>query len=89
VSNAGVYGSLEGSSTTINFSYQLEASTEEEVFIEIEVLPVLEQAIVDSILPEVFSDDCGSERRKLRVDRRLAVAGVSKNPPDMILEDGK
>ena len=88
MSTEGVYGSLDGTSTVLNFAYELETSAAGEMMIEIEVLPVLEQAIVDSILSETFSDDCGPERRNLRVDRRLSVAGVSKNPPDMILTNG-
>jgi hypothetical protein len=54
-------------------------------------LPELERAIIDSLLSEVFAEECGSERRHLRVERRLEneIFGISKNPDDRILEDGK
>jgi hypothetical protein len=80
----GVYGDISGDSTVIAYTYELEASTTEELIIG-EVLPALERAIVDSILSEVFEEDCGPGRRKLRVGRRLGVIGVSKNPDDSIL----
>jgi hypothetical protein len=90
VSNDGVYGDIDGVATTIGYAYELESNTTE-VLIELEVLPELERAIIDSLLSEVFAEECGSERRHLRVDRRLQnlIFGISKNPDDLILDDGK
>jgi hypothetical protein len=90
-SNDGVYGDIDGVATTIGYAYELESNTTE-VLIELEILPELERAIIDGLLSEVFGEECGgSERRHLRVDRRLQneIFGISKNPDDLILEDGK
>jgi hypothetical protein len=89
VSNDGVYGDIDGVATTIGFAYYLESSTTEKL-IESTVLPELERAIIDSLLSEVFAEECGG-RRHLRVDRRLQneIFGISKNPVDLIMDDGK
>ena len=86
-SKQGIYGEIEGSSVTVSFAYELEVNTSE-VNIEIEIIPELEQAIVDSILPEVFPEDCNADQSKPGVNQNLAIAGISKNPMDFILEDG-
>jgi hypothetical protein len=52
-----------------------------------DILPLVEKAIVDSILQEVFPDSCGSTaigKRKLRIQRHLEVTGVSMYPPDYV-----
>ena len=46
----------------VSFAYELEVNTSE-VNIEIEIIPELEQAIVDSILPEVFPEDCNADQK--------------------------
>lgn len=81
-SNQGMFGEVEGDSTTVSFAYELEVSSED-VDIETEVLPELEQAIIDSILPEAFPDECGADGSK----QQLAIAGVSQDPMDSILEE--
>ena len=58
-----MFGEVEGDSTTVSFAYELEVSSED-VDIETEVLPELEQAIIDSILPEAFPDECGADGSK-------------------------
>ena len=87
-STDGVFGDVDGTGVTVEFAYELEANTTEDV-IESDVLPVLEQAFVDSILSEVFASECSSTRRLRVANRRLQVSGVSKYPLDSILEDGK
>ena len=82
-SSNGVWGTISGNATLIEFTYELETTQGDQSYVESQVLPVLEQAMVDSILPVIFAQ-CGS-RRSLRVERRLQVVGVSKNPPDLIL----
>ena len=59
--------------------------------IDNEILPRLEKVIVDSILQEVFPERCAStaigkrkRKRKLRIQRRLEVVGVSIYPPDYV-----
>jgi hypothetical protein len=94
-STQGVWGGDSGESTVIAYGYELETAMTGltiigiEDYIETEVLPELERAIVDSVLSEVFPENCGSGRRKLRVGRRLEVIGVSKNPPDEIVIGGE
>jgi hypothetical protein len=72
----------------VKFAYELEVTSGADIVED--VLPKLEQAIVDSVLSDVFSDECGSRRRSLRVaiSRKLAVTGISRHPPDAI-SDGK
>jgi hypothetical protein len=83
----------------ISFGYELESPRNVEDM-ESELIPILEQQMVDILLPSLFSNDCDDpmevlERRRtqrralLRVQtrRRLEVVGISKNPDDSILED--
>jgi len=54
------------------------------------VLPSLENGIVDSILSSLFDAACGHSlaNRRLRVQRRLTeVKGISKYPEDLIYDD--
>lgn len=59
--------------------------------IESDIIPLVESAVTDSILSEIFSDCEGGRRlqRSLRVSRRrLQVTGVTQNPEDEVLTDG-
>ena len=60
--------------------------------VQSDVLPSLENGIIDSILPSLFTDACGhslTTRRKLSVQRRLSeVKGISKYPEDLVYDDG-
>lgn len=81
----GIYGDITAEAvTTIEFGYEVEANLTASA-IESVILPLLEQAITDSVLSEVFPN-C-SLRRNLRVSRHLQVLGVSQNPEDLVLED--
>lgn len=54
------------------------------------VLPSLENGIIDSILPSLFTDACGHSlpTRKLSVQRRLLeIKGISKYPEDLVYDD--
>ena len=72
----------------ISYQYEMEAITgTSPSTINDDILPLVEKAIVDSILQEVFPDSCGSTaigKRKLRIQRHLEVTGVSMYPPDYI-----
>jgi len=86
VAEGGVFGDVSaGTPTPVTFAYSLEVRSG--ALIEDVVLPELEQGIVDSVLSEIFGDQCGTRRRSLRVhiSRKLAVAGISRLPPDEIL----
>ena len=68
--------------------------------VENNILPSLERTFVDSIIPALFPDECGTRdggggrRRRLMtttnysVRRRLRVVGLSSNPPDEVLGNG-
>jgi hypothetical protein len=72
----------------IEYPYEIEAITgTKRSTINNDILPLVEKAIVDSILQEVFPDRCGNTevgKRRLRIQRRLEVTGVSMYPPDYI-----
>jgi len=72
----------------IEYQYEIEAITgTKRSTINNDILPLVEKAIVDSILQEVFPDRCGNTeigKRRLRIQRRLEVTGVSMYPPDYI-----
>lgn len=81
----GVIGSAE-EVFTIEFGYEIEATADANI--ESDVLPLVEKAVTDSILGEIFTE-C-SDRRKLKaIRRRLEITGVTQDPEDLILQDGK
>jgi len=90
----GTFGIISDTSlmtVSISYLYEIETVTgTNQSIIDSEILPILEKAIVDDILQEVFPDRCGSTaigKRKLRIQRRLKVIGVSMYPPDFITSD--
>ena len=72
-------------------------TTTTETITERVIMPILEQTMIDSVLSEVFSEQCPSSTRKrnLRIEddinggRRLDIVGISRYPPDVALSDGK
>lgn len=90
-STDGAFGAIDGAtSVVVGFSYEVEVSGEEsDDSIEDSILPPLEKAIVDSILPALFKDECDKSARRLRFQRRLEVVGLSKYPSDYIYDDCK
>mmetsp|Transcript_18671 Transcript_18671/g.21041 ORF Transcript_18671/g.21041 Transcript_18671/m.21041 type:complete len:420 (-) Transcript_18671:50-1309(-) len=90
----GTFGTISDTSlmtVPISYFYEIETVTgTNQSIIDSEILPILEKAIVDDILQEIFPDRCGSTaigKRKLRVQRRLEVIGLSMYPPDFINSD--
>jgi hypothetical protein len=80
----GVFGSIDSESVkTIEYAYEVEVTTSADALAS-DVLPLVEKAITDSILAELFAG-C-AVRRKLR--RRLEVTGVTTNPEDLVVDDG-
>jgi hypothetical protein len=90
-SNDGIFGALPSEDAIIGFSYEVEVnSIMDTETIQQTILPSLENAIVDSILPALFKDQCDHSSRRLRLQRRLSeVKGISKNPEDLIYDDCK
>lgn len=70
----------------VDFAYEI-VSDPDVADLSTEVLPVLEKAIIDSILPEIFGTVC-SERRletnNLRSANRRGLIGASASPPDIV-----
>lgn len=78
--------------TQVNFTYEI--VTDGVSDLSSEVLPVLEKAILDSILPVIFGDSCSGrrlEKNNLRqpTSRRLNLLGASASPPDTVSDRGK
>ena len=78
--------------TQVNFTYEI--VTDGVTDLSTEVLPVLEKAILDSILPVMFGDACSGrrlEKNNLRqsTSRRLNLLGASASPPDTVSDRGK
>ncbi len=76
----------------INYKYQMELA-KDSANISTEVLPVLEKALLDKILPNLFIDECGSRRLFEEYQRnhmrRLSIVGASSKPVDVESSDGK
>ena len=95
----GVWGLLEGDLQVVSYGYELETvpSTTENQLIT-EVLPALEEAFTQFLLPVLAVEECGSRRKLLDVpvvslgrtgNRRLQVStfvGISSRPDDVVVE---
>ena len=89
VSSFGVFGDISWTSTSVEFGYELETSVADNEIEEF-ILPDLEVAMVDSVLSGLFPVSCDQTgTRKLQLQRRLQVEGISGNPDDIILDDSK
>lgn len=88
----GSFGSFEGDTNVLEFLYELETTTSVTITERV-IMPILEQTMVDSVLSEVFSEQCPSTRkRNLRFEnnnRKLDVVGISRYPPDIALPGGE
>ena len=92
-SNDGSFGEFPNEDAIVKYSYEVELiSIMDAEGVQSDVLPSLENGIIDSILPSLFTDACGhslTTRRKLSVQRRLSeVKGISKYPEDLVYDDG-
>jgi hypothetical protein len=96
-SSDGTFGVVTESMVEVPVYYQYEmetvtGTTESDVEA---ILPVIEKAIVDSVLSVAFPDVCPNiafgKKRNLRHDQRrhLAVTGITMNPADIVNKDCK
>jgi hypothetical protein len=88
---AGIFGDIDQEVVrTIEYGYELEASTTA-AEIEENVIPLVESAVTESILGEIFADCMSVKklRRQLRTSRQLEVTGVTQDPEDLVLDDSK
>jgi hypothetical protein len=90
VTQNGIFGNINSEAIrTIEYGYQVEASASTEI-IRSTIVGLVETAVTNSVLGEVFAE-CAAQRR-LRVTtgrRRLEITGVSSNPEDVPVDDGK
>ena len=84
VEDTGFYGEIGSTDTqlVIGFGYEVENSSGDT---EGELIPALEAAFSNAILPELFPESCAGRRRQ----RRLRTSAVSSNPEDIIFQDIK
>jgi hypothetical protein len=80
----GVFGTFTNEVIYVRFRYEVEMIQSSEADLENDVLPELENAFVNFLLPSMFPEVC-SERRMLQ-QRRLATTGISARPDDTILD---
>ena len=76
----GVFGQVTSESIIVDFSYEVETSSGD---VEIEIIPALEKAFNDQILPSLFGVECGV----LAESVLRSALGVSARPDDSILRD--
>ena len=86
-SNNGIYGDISSEvDRTIEYGYEIEATVTNDD-IEGTLVPLVEAAVTDSILAELFAE-CGTTARVRQLRRRLEITGVTLNPEDEVLENG-
>ena len=78
--SAGIYGSTQSTPLTVSYGYELETTPLSIPELQNDVIPPLEIAFNNFLLPNLFPGVCGqvSARR-----RRLAVRGISTVPADV------
>lgn len=78
----GFYGSTGESQIVVRFTYELETKAGTAAH---DVLPSLEKAFSDAILPELFAEQCLSPYGNIVQQNPLDVTGVSTKPDDIVL----
>jgi hypothetical protein len=78
----GFYGSTGESQIIVRFTYELETKAGTAAH---DVLPSLEKAFSDAILPELFAEQCHSPYGNTVQQNPLDVTGVSTKPDDIVL----
>lgn len=85
----GFFGFFSNTNVTIPYYYEIEYLAENPD-LNADILPMVERAVSDAVLPVLFASRCGtnSGRRELslRHGRKLYVNGVSALPPDEVSE---
>jgi len=83
----GFFGSLVGSQVIVSFGYELETDPGTQGDLISDVLPPLEKAFNDFLLPTLFPAECGTSRRLDMARRRLLIRGISARPDDSPMDD--
>jgi hypothetical protein len=79
------------SEKVITYKYRMDTQ-KDGANITSEVIPFLEKKLLDSILPNLFHDQCSSRRKmyqRMQHERRLNIIGASSRPADTISTSGK
>eukprot|EP00550_Attheya_septentrionalis_P009735 CAMPEP_0198283296 /NCGR_PEP_ID=MMETSP1449-20131203/2943_1 /TAXON_ID=420275 /ORGANISM="Attheya septentrionalis, Strain CCMP2084" /LENGTH=477 /DNA_ID=CAMNT_0043979877 /DNA_START=173 /DNA_END=1606 /DNA_ORIENTATION=+ len=95
VPTTGLFGSSANNGTRVTYTYEM--IIKQEVFdtdaqVQSTVLPLVERAITSSLVPTLFEDTCGGNRRILTQQqhqhhRRLKLVGVGPKPSDVIINN--
>lgn len=86
VTNNGVYGSVAGDQAPVSFGYSVELDQDlDQQEFENMILPALEVAFNDALVPTLFEVE-GCERRRRRLDDDSGIEGLSTRPPDTVDE---
>lgn len=93
VSIEGQFGTKRGDEHVVGYVYQLEVEPDTRFQqVENEILPSVESATVNSMIPSMFVPLCGSSRKlqlELVQPPESRYLGINTTPKDEILEDGK
>ena len=93
VNQQGSFGTPRGDKHVISYVYQLEVEPGTMLQqVEDKIIPSVEAATVNSMIPYLFEPLCGSFRRlqlELVQPPEPRYLGISTTPEDVILEDGK
>ena len=76
---AGIYGSMNDNGLTVPYGYELETDPATAAELRTQVIPPLEIAFNNYLLPNLFPGVCGQSTARRR---RLAVQGISTVPAD-------
>jgi hypothetical protein len=79
----GFFGSFGDSQIVVRFTYELETNAGTTA---LDVIPSLERAFSDAILPELFVEECHSHHGNVVLQSQLAATGVSTKPDDLVLQ---
>ena len=79
----GFFGSFGDSQIVVRYTYELETNAGTTA---LDVIPSLERAFSDAILPELFVEECHSHHGNVVLQSQLAATGVSTKPDDLVLQ---
>jgi len=89
-----MYGTDRGVKYVVNYSYSLEVETGTTLEkVEQVIVPAIERAAVNKMIPEMFNSLCGSSRGLqsglLPIELDPLYLGITSLPSDFVLRDGK
>lgn len=84
----GFFGGISGNPNLVSYGYELETTPISQSTLQNEVLPALKDGFVNSLLPDLFSNQCAGGTRRLQGVRRfLQILGISARPDDVPLSN--